>query len=218
MGKSLLLIAFILLVPIASDAQSYLRYSRHSIAIKADTLQLFQEAAFTFGSGSVCPSLIHSKVHIQGNRIIVDVIYDCRGGWPQYGCVQHDTLEEWLPKGGYTLVVNTFLQLHDSLGTGLDTLSVDSDTTQNVILHLPNFDSLPPRIDFFPNPFNEFLQLQISQNEGIGRIKLLNASGEVIKVLPHGEEILEVSEIPEGVYLLHIQWNGRSRIIRVVKN
>jgi hypothetical protein len=62
-------------------------------------------------------------------------------------------------------------------------------------------------IDIYPNPANDIIQ--ISANEFIERIEIVNLLGNVVKEInPKGltkEADISVEDLPEGVYMLIIE-------------
>ena len=71
-------------------------------------------------------------------------------------------------------------------------------------------------INIYPNPAKDFIRIEMTSG-GIFDADILDINGKtVIKTKVEGG-IINVSELPQGIYLLHINQNGKLYSTRFVK-
>jgi len=76
-------------------------------------------------------------------------------------------------------------------------------------------------LSVFPNPTNDFISLDFSDyNNTELYAEMFNILGQKVKVFENlnTTEILDLSELNEGVYLLKITHNGAIQTIKIKKN
>ena len=79
-------------------------------------------------------------------------------------------------------------------------------------------ESTNPSISIFPNPVNTTAQLQgLSANEA-WEVDILNLQGKVVRQLNGvGNDVLDATELPSGVYTVLLRSLGTVRTLRMVK-
>ncbi|WP_445956732.1 T9SS type A sorting domain-containing protein [Yeosuana sp.] len=81
------------------------------------------------------------------------------------------------------------------------------------VLSIDNFDNTKNEIVIYPNPIQNFLNL----NEYVKSIKIISMTGKTLAFFEH-TNLVDFSEFAEGLYLLHIeQNNGNITTKKVVK-
>ncbi len=75
---------------------------------------------------------------------------------------------------------------------------------------------LDPYFPVFPNPSNGFLNIPMNM-AGTMDIYFFDVAGRVVKQFPHAGTILDISALPEGVYMLVAQTKTHTSRSRVIK-
>lgn len=89
----------------------------------------------------------------------------------------------------------------------------------NIILanELPN----PNEFKVFPNPVENSIKVNFLETiQKTAKLHLISSSGTIIKkwTVNQQENILNVSEVPNGIYLLQVEFNGKNVIQKLFKN
>lgn len=82
--------------------------------------------------------------------------------------------------------------------------------------HSAAVDELEANIHLFPNPAHDFILLQGMQDQA--GYSLLNSLGQQIHAGKMHENKLEISQLPEGLYLLKITSGNSGKTLRFIKN
>lgn len=70
----------------------------------------------------------------------------------------------------------------------------------------------------FPNPFSQSVHFQFFENRRPERLRVVNASGQVVMQLEEVPDQLDLSALPAGLYSFEAQWNrGRTSVLRALK-
>jgi len=141
----------------------------------------------------------------------------------KYGALASDVGESiTIDQIGNVLVFGTFGLSVNFGGTIL--ASVASSTDLFLLKLSPNALSTEinniNNINVFPNPVNDFLTLTISDyNDTKLSIEMFNTLGQKIKVFENisNTETLDLSDLTNGIYLLKIEHNQTSQIIKIKK-
>jgi hypothetical protein len=68
-----------------------------------------------------------------------------------------------------------------------------------------NESELKKKINIYPNPAKDVLQIEINNNEQIKNVKLFDLQAKLIKEYKSGNLQLDVSKVPTGEYILSIE-------------
>jgi len=74
-------------------------------------------------------------------------------------------------------------------------------------------------ISIFPNPFTDEIVIRGLQDSG-SKVQLINSTGQVINTLHSngkGDDIMKVNDIPNGLYFILYQSNGKRIVEKIVK-
>jgi len=123
------------------------------------------------------------------------------------------------PDGQYRL----FVEAWDEFGNMvIDSQDVEIDNLETDLEELTN-----PKLSLscFPNPVKDVINLQFQLKvSGSVSIDLLDASGNLIKTLLHEhvisgnyERIINVSNIPNGIYFIRLKANGITQTKKIIK-
>jgi hypothetical protein len=69
----------------------------------------------------------------------------------------------------------------------------------------------------FPNPVRDIINIELSDNEEITQIDILNTPGQSIKTVS-GQKSISVKDLPEGSYILQIQTSKGIRTKKILVN
>lgn len=97
--------------------------------------------------------------------------------------------------------------------------TADSCTVSDTALYIPWSileNEFSQAISIYPNPSKGSFQLKSSISVSTAEVTLLSLSGEVIKTWSSGQGVLDVGEIPSGVYLVRIQDETQVAIKRLI--
>ncbi|MGB1243771.1 MAG: T9SS type A sorting domain-containing protein, partial [Chitinophagales bacterium] len=78
---------------------------------------------------------------------------------------------------------------------------------------------LEARFDIFPNPTNGSIFVQMKENYSPfeSQLYLSDVFGRKVKVFPINQNVLEISELPNGVYFVILEMDGQKYGKKVVK-
>lgn len=98
----------------------------------------------------------------------------------------------------------------------LDTNTTNIEKAPAVFLSLPDLE-LNNGITVFPNPSKNEINISIEPNQKIVSSTVIDSTGKII--LTENETAhLDISSLPNGIYLLKIQTNGGSSVKRIIKH
>ena len=69
----------------------------------------------------------------------------------------------------------------------------------------------------YPNPTNDFLSIELSDDQKINSIQIFRINGELVKEFRDVKEKLKIAELNSGVYLIHIKTNSKTYNNKFVK-
>lgn len=72
------------------------------------------------------------------------------------------------------------------------------------------------RMSIYPNPAQTEIRLADTDHAGIRNMCLLDLAGKVVKVFPYTDNVLDVSDLNSGVYVLRIQTDRGSDFLKVI--
>lgn len=170
-----------------------------------DSIFIISPVEFPFGYEETCPSLIFYSKEIIDSTINLVLFYDISSAWPQVGCITVDTcLLGVLDSGHYSLIISTNTIFYE------DTVfQIDSDTLK---FNVENSSSimdcrLMDNIKIYPIPTDNLIYIEMPIWMNFKRLILYSLQGEKIKVFNPVLNILNVSEIDCGLYILDISTN-----------
>jgi hypothetical protein len=117
-------------------------------------------------------------------------------------------------------------------GANVDTVTISADSAVNLSQKIPVFFTLHPggRVLTFPNPFADSLTVIVEEGDPLSRVKVsvFTTAGELVYRFPERQAngIYQQSwdgrnesgeEVASGVYLLHVDVDGRSEIYKVAR-
>lgn len=112
----------------------------------------------------------------------------------------------------------------NSGGDSPDRLDSPLSLSENVASSLAAVEQLDLNMKVFPNPVQDRLNLQVEGSEnGRFELRLLNTAGQLVRsaqvLIANGRsnEQLEVTELPAGLYFLHLTDGRRVKTMHVVK-
>ncbi|NVO19573.1 MAG: Ig-like domain-containing protein [Bacteroidetes bacterium] len=104
--------------------------------------------------------------------------------------------------------------------SGVHTMAgVSMFTTETSTVGLPKVDQVQCKV--VPNPANELLTVQLSDNNIVNRIELLNSLGSIVRNIDNvvaGERNIQlyVGNLPSGIYYVRLLGNSSPQTLRVV--
>jgi hypothetical protein len=134
--------------------------------------------------------------------------------------IKDDVLPKTLNK---RLDLNTDnIRLNNHLGSELPVIGISSQILITTDPHLhfdPTKASSQNQIQVAPNPANEYLRIY-SSLETIQEISLYNLTGQLIlqgNKTGNYTEVLNIEQLPSGVYILNVKTEKSTKILRVIK-
>ncbi|MBV5337804.1 MAG: T9SS type A sorting domain-containing protein, partial [Deltaproteobacteria bacterium] len=73
------------------------------------------------------------------------------------------------------------------------------------------------QMKIFPNPVKDIVHIELSDNEEITQIDLLNTGGQQIKTV-NGQKSISMKDLPEGSYILRVQSSHGIRTKKILVN
>jgi len=106
-----------------------------------------------------------------------------------------------------------------TLGNGTEELLSGIYQPQEVVAALSNIQKLNPQIEIFPNPTVNQINIRSEQAGEISAILFDLEGKEIInrENLSSEQASLDVSELSNGIYLLHILYDGKSYQYKISK-
>jgi len=108
----------------------------------------------------------------------------------------------------------------------LGELVIDTDITDAMILtqgfHQPDYKNMPEKesaIKVYPNPYDMFLVLEISELESENMFcMMVDMGGKVIRIITNLKAYNEIvtADMSDGIYLLHI-YDSNGRLVKSIK-
>lgn len=90
-------------------------------------------------------------------------------------------------------------------------------TYRDFTLESPKMNPPKKKIIIYPNPGNQYIELQNDKNMQIESIQILDVNGCVIQHLSYNERRINISNLPSGIYFINVYSNQdvfRSRFIK----
>ena len=112
----------------------------------------------------------------------------------------------------YLIIGNLAISNTGKIDLTIDDLSLSNDPVGGII-------DKAVSLDVYPNPVNSTLRVNTLPNETL--FSIYNLSGQLINsgtVNPNELNIIELSELHSGAYLLEIKGKNQSRRTRILKN
>ena len=114
---------------------------------------------------------------------------------------------------------NLQLTVSDGQNTSeIENLEITIDQTTSSDNH--NFvDEKLFAVNIYPNPTNDFVEIQVGNNQQFKTIKVYDSSGILKKKIKSNNRIfqLDLSDLPSGIYLLNIQYEEERFIRKIIK-
>ena len=175
--------------------------SIHSYQIEGNELRLFLQAEFSIGYG-ICDFLDTCFININNDTILINAVYDITGFNPQVGCTDYDTINYILPDGNYTLVINNKIVFVNSVNS-IDTVNASVQLFPNLTVAI-NEKFFVSHIKLYPNPAEDILQIEATENFQIERIELFDIGGKKVKEFSKNELTLNISGFNSGIYFIKL--------------
>lgn len=74
------------------------------------------------------------------------------------------------------------------------------------------------KIQIFPNPTKDLINIKLSENEKIGLIEIYDSSGKLIKTDNNASKIISVKDFPEGKYIIKLYLEQKIISQKFIKN
>lgn len=197
------LITLLIVMSTNSYGQNGFLSANHSYQIDGNELRLYLQANFSIGYGNICPGLDTFIVSTINNTISIDLYYDLRGAWPQAGCTSYDTSIVFIDTNFNAILVNTnTIEYRNSINDSVLN-NVQTDTlVQSSLNTVEPF--LEYKMKIFPNPSNNYLQIDVSNGVKIESIVLFNMEGKQVKAFNKDNKLLDISNLESGTYFLKL--------------
>jgi len=185
--------------------------SQQTLNQDADSIHVYQYAAFPFGSGPTCPNLDSFELTGTADTSVLELYYNIGGFWPTNFCSSRDTLSFRISDfNNCNLKILTIPYVHDYY-YGYDFNPIDTfyRDTMNLFEICGVTDASSPfiedQIEIIPNPVHQTFKIINKGNEDIRSVKLYDVKGSLIRTLNIDENsVFDIKELPEAIYLLQV--------------
>ncbi|MBD3637018.1 MAG: T9SS type A sorting domain-containing protein [Crocinitomicaceae bacterium] len=143
-----------------------------------------------------------------------------------YSANQAGAAYQWINCGTNSAITGETNQMFTALSSGsyavVVTLNNCSDTSACILFDNSGLtDDAFNNIVFYPNPTNNFLNIEIQNSQKVDKIVLTDIVGKVIyEITEVNEAMLEVdmTSFETGIYLVRIQIDGIDKTFKIMKN
>lgn len=95
------------------------------------------------------------------------------------------------------------------------TASDPSDNTPLPVVSTREVNTLP--VALFPNPVKDVLNIQLEYSDATTTLRLLDSQGRVVMSQAQATNTLDISQLPNGIYWLELESEGKTASRKVVK-
>jgi hypothetical protein len=76
------------------------------------------------------------------------------------------------------------------------------------------------KINVYPNPAGNLMQVSIENSNGHAVLKMYNMSGRLVKEQNMDQQVTElnISNLPAGLYMIHVNDDTESKTVKFIKN
>lgn len=167
-----------------------------------------------------CGDIFGVSDSLIGNTIIYDFYFEI-SGVKSFGssCARWDTINRGvLSPGNYTLI--GFWNYRDSIVSPDTTFRYASDT---ISIYVSNTTSIEKKarnsLSISPNPIKYKFKIWNKDDQRIEKIEIWDLTGKLIKSIPYDLNEIDVSILPNGIYVLKIiSTDGSITIKKIVKS
>ncbi|MEK8180497.1 T9SS type A sorting domain-containing protein [Flavobacterium buctense] len=155
---------------------------------------------FSFGSPGSCPSFT-SAITFSEDSMYVKAFYSVCGAWPMQGCARNDVVNynQVIPTNIQFIVMSTNVITACETGTPVTVENVYT-STYNANLGIETFSN--SSIKIYPNPVNNLLTVENTNNEAVEKIIITDCLGKKVIEMTQNFEQINVSMLPSGLYFL----------------
>lgn len=187
------------------------------LIINDDTLYTI---GYTYGNyigNNSDPNQLSGDIFIQKLDVNLNLLDAVQFGTPHedrgFGCIRDNNL--WV--GGMTegFMVGNNLGSFDGFLTALKTTDLSFiQPTLSVIENKVN-----KQIKVYPNPTNNYFHIELGSNvKKLKQILLLNPYGQIVKKFENFSNSFFIEDVPNGFYLLKIDFDNTTQIMKIIKN
>jgi len=192
--------------------------SQQTVSQEADSIYVYQYAAFPFGSGPpTCPNLDSFALTGATDTSVLELYYNIGGFWPANFCSIRDTLSFHTSDfDNCNLKILTIPYVHYySYGYDFNPIDTFYRDSMNLFQICDITDISEPFIEneikIIPNPVHQTFKIITEDNELITSAKLYSIKGELIKTLNIDKNnTFNIQELPEATYLLQVSTKKRT--------
>jgi hypothetical protein len=97
-------------------------------------------------------------------------------------------------------------------------LLIDIDKITLSTTDIDNKENKKSSINFYPNPVNDFISININDNSKINKISIYNSMGLKISSIEKIENNkIDISKLIRGIYFLKVETNNLTETIKIIK-
>lgn len=96
-------------------------------------------------------------------------------------------------------------------------ISIDNEKTQIIISNATGIEELNPlNFTIYPNPFEDVIHIEPSENNSIGLLNIYNHQGQLVKKF-NGVQSINLGDLENGIYLIQVFSKGKSLSKTIIK-
>ena len=202
------LLTILTLLTLSSYAQHGFLGSKQSHQINGNQLTIKARITFSFSAGAN-GSILDTFIVSKNNSVLsVDLYYDIRGAWNPMPASSVDTITTNIDTNALSLFVNTILITYDSIFTDSMFVKVQTDTVFHTPIKNVNVNVYSENgLSIYPNPTNNYLHIEVSDNTQIENLHIYDINGVVVKTFNEKEKVLNLSDLVSGIYFVRLETN-----------
>ncbi len=151
---------------------------------------------------------MYDHLYVTGNTSSYQVSADPQAGFPLVQDIQ-DPTGAYFQNNLNSLPINQISYYHDAFIT-------EFNISPKFLLSVP-VATENDNLIIYPNPTSSILKIRYNFVTSNGRIEIFNTLGQKVYESNYLQDEINVSDLTSGVYLLHIEKNGRNMSSRFVK-
>lgn len=176
---------------------------------------------FNLGYQSTCPSLINPTFSIVDTTLYVKGYYSILGAWPSAFCESFDTVTynyEIPPTITHIITSTNVIGYNNTPPYIPSTMTYENVYTHDFDLTaLSTNSSSVQSISIYPNPSSSIINLDYKELL-VSKIQVVNSLGQFVKTQLNNFEVIDIAEIPLGVYILKIDTDRGTLEKKIIKN
>lgn len=169
------------------------------------------------GNNNTDPTLLTADIFIQKFDENLNFLASKQFGTPHeergYCYLKSDILYI----GGITegTITNSNLGSFDGFYAAVNTSDLNFTQPTSAIVE----NTINKSINVYPNPTNDYFNFELNSNENlIKQISLINVYGQIVKSYTKIENTFYIGDMPNGLYLIKIEYTDDIQIIKMIKN